>query len=370
MSRLFSPITLGGLGLANRLVVSPMCQYSARDGVPQPWHWMHLGSMATSGAGLVIAEATAVEPEGRISPDDTGLWNEAQEAAFAKLIADIHTYAATPIGVQLAHAGRKAGTLPPWIEGGRALKDGEIDWKTSAPSALPFAEGFRTPAALDTPGMARVRNAFVEAARRADRAGFDAVELHGAHGYLLHEFCSPIANKREDEYGGSLDNRLRFPLEVARDLRAAWPKSKALGARISGSDWTEDGFDADQAAVFAERLKDLGYDYVCVSSGAIAPGIHIPGREPGYQVSLAGTVKAKAGVTTMTVGMIVEPELAEQVIAEGKADMVAIARGFLDDPNWGHHARARLGDPPLPQPQYARAAPDLWPGYPLAHQLD
>jgi len=370
MSRLFSPIRLGGLDLPNRLVVSPMCQYSARDGVPQPWHWKLLGSMATSGAGLVIAEATAVVPEGRISPDDTGLWNEEQEEAFARLIADIRTYSDTAMGIQLAHAGRKAGTLPPWIEGGRALKDGEIDWKTAAPSALPFADGFRTPAALDEAGMARVRSAFAEAARRADRAGFDAVELHAAHGYLLHEFCSPIANRREDAYGGSLDNRLRFPLEVASDLREAWPKSKALGARISGSDWIEDGFDAGQASVFAERLKDLGYDYVCVSSGAIAPGIHIPGREPGYQVHLAEAVKAKVGLTTMAVGMIAEPELAEQILAEGKADMVAIARGVLDDPNWGHHARARLGDPPAPQPQYARAAPDLWPGYALAHQLD
>jgi 2,4-dienoyl-CoA reductase-like NADH-dependent reductase (Old Yellow Enzyme family) len=370
MSALFSPITLGGLTLANRLVVSPMCQYSARDGAPQPWHWRHLGTMATSGAGLVIVEATAVEPAGRISPDDTGLWNEAQEQGYARLIADIRTYCSTPIGIQLAHAGRKAGTLPSWVEGGRPLRDDEIDWAISAPSALAFADGFRTPAALDEAGMARIRRAFAEAAERSARAGFDSVELHAAHGYLLHEFCSPITNKRTDAYGGSLDNRLRFPLEVAADLRAAWPRDRALGARISGSDWTEDGFDAAQSGVFAERLKDLGYDYVCVSSGAIAPGIHIPGREPGYQVPLAEAVKTHTGMTVMAVGMIVEPEFAEQIIAEGKADMVAIARGFLDDPNWGHHARVRLGDEPAPQPQYARAVPGLWPGYVLAHDLD
>jgi 2,4-dienoyl-CoA reductase-like NADH-dependent reductase (Old Yellow Enzyme family) len=367
MSVLFSPIRLAGLELANRVVVSPMCQYSAVDGVPQPWHWRHLGTLALSGAGLVIVEATGVEAAGRISPGDTGLWSDAQETAFTRLIADIRTYCDTPIGIQLAHAGRKASMGIPWVDGGRRRELNEDGWVTSAPSAVPFGEGYPMPEALDAEGMARVIAAFRQAAQRALRAGFDTIEMHGAHGYLIHEFCSPISNLRTDNYGGSLDNRLRFPLEIAAALRAAWPRNKPLGARITGSDWIDGGFTPDDAVVFATRLKDAGFDYVDVSSGAIAPGVQIPGRELGYQVPFAEAVKKHAGIATMAVGMIVDPHQAEDIVASGKADMVSLARGLLDDPNWAHHARAALGEPPdLPKP-YARSGPDLWPGWPVAH---
>jgi 2,4-dienoyl-CoA reductase-like NADH-dependent reductase (Old Yellow Enzyme family) len=366
MSQLFSPIPLGPVTLPNRLVVSPMCQYSAIDGVPQPWHWRHLGTMAISGAGLVIAEATAVEAEGRISPDDTGLWNDAQEAAWTRLIADVRTYSPTALGVQLAHAGRKASTASPW-KGHDYVPPEAGGWVTKGPSAVAF-EPYATPVQMDAGDLAEVREAFAASARRAARAGFDAVELHAAHGYLLHEFCSPLSNLRTDEYGGSLENRLRFPLEVAAAVRAAWPADRILGARITGSDWRDDGFGPEDSAEFARRLKALGYDYVCVSSGGVVPGVKIPGSQPGYQVAFAETVKHEAGIATMAVGMIVEPEQAEALIAEGKADMVAIARAVLDDPNWGHHARARLGDPPALPDQYARAAAGVWPGYPLAHR--
>jgi 2,4-dienoyl-CoA reductase-like NADH-dependent reductase (Old Yellow Enzyme family) len=220
---------------------------------------------------------------------------------------------------------------------------------------------------MDEAGMTVVRDAFANAARRAHRAGFDVVELHAAHGYLMHEFCSPLANKRTDRYGGSLDNRLRFPLEVAAAMREAWPRERPLGARITGSDWIDGGFTPDEAGVFATRLRETGFDYVDVSSGAIAPGIPIPGGELAYQLPFAETVKAASGLPTMTVGMIVDPHQAEAIVASGKADMVSLARAFLDDPNWAHHARAALGDPPAPPVQYARAWPEAWPGWKIAH---
>jgi 2,4-dienoyl-CoA reductase-like NADH-dependent reductase (Old Yellow Enzyme family) len=367
MSALFTPIRLGGVELANRVVVSPMCQYSAIDGVPQPWHWRHLGALATSGAALVFVEATGVEAVGRISPGCTGLWNDAQEAAFTKLIADIRTYSDTPIGIQLAHAGRKASMGIPWVDGGRRREVTEDGWVTCGPSALPFAETYTTPVALDDAGLARVKTAFVDAAKRADRCGFDTIELHGAHGYLVHEFCSPLSNTREDQYGGSLENRLRFPLEIAAALRAVWPTKKALGARITGSDWTEGGFTPQDAAVFAGKLQDLGFDYVDVSSGGNTPTAKIPGGQPGYQLAFAETVKNTTGIATMAVGMIVTPQQAEEIIVTGQADMVSLARAVLDDPHWAHHARAALGEEAaLPLP-YRRSGPDLWPGWKLAH---
>ena len=367
MSTLFTPIQLGGVELPNRVIVSPMCQYSAVEGVPQPWHWRHLGSLALSGAALVIVEATGVEAAGRISPGCTGLWNDAQEAAFATLIADVRTYCDTRLGIQLAHAGRKASMGIPWVENGRRRELNEDGWITYGPTTAPFADTYTTPQALDDAGLARVRDAFVAAAQRADRAGFDAVELHGAHGYLIHEFCSPLSNTRTDQYGGSLENRLRFPLEIAAAVRAAWPKTKALGVRITGSDWTDGGFTPEDAAVFAGKLQDLGYDYVDVSSGGNIPTAKIPGRELGYQVAFADKVKNSTGIATMAVGMIVTPQQAEDIIVSGQADMVCLARAILDDPNWAHHARAALGEASaLPLP-YMRAGPDLWPGWPTAH---
>ena len=372
MSALFSPITLGPLTLPNRVTIAPMCQYSAVDGVPQPWHWQHLGSLALSGASLVIVEATGVEPEGRISPACTGLWNDEQEAAFAKIIADTHTFCNTRFGIQLAHAGRKASTPSPFV-GATSPKVEIADggWEPVAPSAIPFAEGWWTPRALDDAGLERVKAAFVDAARRADRAGFDVVELHAAHGYLLHEFASALANQRTDRYGGSLENRLRFPLEVAEAVRAVWPKGKALGARITGSDWVEGGVTPAEATVFARGLEALGYDFVDVTSGAIRPGVAIPGREPGYQVPFAAEVKANLGGTgglkVSTVGMIVTPQQAEALIVEGKADLIAIARAALDDPRWPIHAAAALGAELRPARQYMGGAPGIWPGYPLAH---
>ena len=367
MSQLFQPIQLGGLGLRNRVMIAPMCQYSAVEGVIQPWHWQHLGSLAISGAGVLVVEATGVEAAGRITLGDTGLWNDAQEAAFKKLIADIATYSDTPIGIQLAHAGRKASTEPPWIDKGRPLTPEEDAWMTVAPSAAPFDEGWHTPEALDDAGMARIKTAFVAATERADRAGFDLVELHGAHGYLFSEFLSPISNKRTDAFGGALENRMRFPLEVAEAVRAVWPKHKALGMRLNGSDWVEGGVTPEETAEVAKHLKALGFDYVHISSGGNVAKAKIPGREPGYQLDFAEVVKtANPDLTVIAVGMIAGAHQAEQVLAEGKADMIALARAALDDPRWPHHAAETLdggSDAPSPWPvQYQRAAGAAWPG--------
>ena len=367
MSLLFQPMKLGGLTLRNRVLIAPMCQYSAKDGVIQPWHWQHLGALAISGAGAVIVEASGVEAIGRISPGDTGLWNDEQEAAFTKLIADIATYSDSPIGVQLAHAGRKASTNPPWIEKGGPLTSQTGAWTTAAPSNIPFTEGWHTPQALDEAGMARIRDAFVESARRADRAGFALVELHGAHGYLFSEFLSPISNQRTDAYGGSLENRMRFPLEVAEAVRAVWPTNKALGMRLNGSDWVEGGVTPDETAEVSRRLKALGFDYVHISSGGNVAKAQIPGREPGYQVEFAEVVKeANPDLTVIAVGMIAGAHQAESILADGKADMIAIARAALDDPRWPHHAAEMLdGDKQTESPwpvQYQRAAGAAWPG--------
>ena len=366
MSALFSPITLGGVTLRNRIAVSPMCQYSARDGAAQPWHWQHLGSMALSGAGVVITEAAAVEAIGRISPEDLGLWTDEHQAVLTKLIADVHSYCDTPFGVQLAHAGRKASTQRPW-DGNGKVDPAQGGWTPEAPSADAFDDTYPEPAALDLAGIVRIREAFVTAAKRADACGFDLIELHGAHGYLLHEFYSPLSNKRTDGYGGSLENRIRFPLEIAKAVRAVWPKSKALGMRITGSDWTEGGWTPEDAVRFAEALKAAGLDYVCVSSGGVAPRIRIPGSEPGYQVPFGAKVKAETGITTMTVGMILNAGQAEAIINSGEADMVALARALLDDPRWPLHAAAALGEAPAYPVQYDRAGPKLWPGYGKAH---
>ncbi|RZJ46772.1 MAG: NADH:flavin oxidoreductase/NADH oxidase [Brevundimonas sp.] len=367
MSQLFTSRAVGPLTLRNRIVVAPMCQYSAVDGVPQPWHAQHLGRLAISGAGLVIVEATGVEAAGRISPADTGLWNDDQETAFAAILNGIRTYSDTPIGIQLGHAGRKASTTPPWI-GNRSVTPEEGAWTTFAPSAIPFKDDWHTPVELDEAGMQRIIDAFVTAAGRALRAGFDLVELHAAHGYLLSEFLSPIANQRTDQYGGSPENRMRFPLRVAQALRDAWPRDKALGARFNGSDWVDDGITVEEVQTFARALHDMGYDYLHVSTGGNVARAHIPGGEPGYQLSFAEAVKsAVPEANVIAVGMIYEPEQAEAIIADGKADFVAIARAILDDPNWPHHAATALGQPEGLPNQYARATQSTWPAYDRIH---
>ncbi|QTC91502.1 NADH:flavin oxidoreductase/NADH oxidase [Brevundimonas goettingensis] len=367
MSLLFSPLAVGPLTLKNRIIIAPMCQYSAVNGVPQPWHAQHLGKLALSGASLVIVEATGVVPEARISWADTGLWNDEQEAGFATLIQQIRTYSDTPIGIQLAHAGRKASTNPPWIErGGPAGPDKA--WQTFSASAEPFRDDWHTPEALDEAGMQRVVDGFVQATGRAQRAGFDAVELHAAHGYLLTQFLSPLSNHRTDDYGGSLENRMRFPLRVAAALRDAWPRTRVLGARLNGSDWTEGGISPDEAVAFSRALHDLGYDYLHLTSGGNVATAKIPGDQPGYQVPFAEAVKAGIPeANVIAVGMIYDAHQAEQIVASGQADAVAIARAVLDDPNWPHHAASALGQPEGLPDQYARATDSTWPGYGRVH---
>jgi 2,4-dienoyl-CoA reductase-like NADH-dependent reductase (Old Yellow Enzyme family) len=360
-SRLFEPIALGGVAFDNRIAVSPMCQYSAEDGCATDWHLQHLGSLSLSGTGLLIAEATAVEPQGRITPCCLGLYSDANEAALARAVALCRRWGAAKLGIQLAHAGRKASVHVPW-EGGKPLAASEGAWPTVAPSALAFDAGWPAPRALDASGLKQIRDAFAGAARRALRLGFDLVELHGAHGYLLHSFLSPIANRRNDGYGGGLDGRMRFPLEVAAAVREVWPRDRALGMRITGSDWIEGGLGPDDAAIFARALAGIGFDYVCVSSGGISPEARIK-IAPGYQVPFAERVKrASPGLAVQTVGMIAAPAQAEAIIAEGRADCVALARAFLADPRWAWHAADALGAEAACPPQYRRARPDLWPG--------
>ncbi|MBW8733017.1 MAG: NADH:flavin oxidoreductase/NADH oxidase [Asticcacaulis sp.] len=356
MSALFSPISLRDLSLRNRIVISPMCQYSAEDGKATDWHMLHLGHLALSGAGLLCIEATAVEADGRITPADLGLWDDATEAALARVMAAIRRYSQIPVGVQLAHAGRKASTRVPW-EGGRQIAPGAPGggWRTHAPSAIPFYDGDAAPNALDGAGLVRVRDAFAAAARRADRLGIDAIEVHAAHGYLLHEFLSPLSNHRSDGYGGSLENRMRFPLEVFDAVRAAFPASKPVGVRVSATDWVEGAWDIEQTVAFVEALKARGVDWIDASSGGNSPHQKIT-VGPGYQVPFAERIKA-TGVTTFAVGLITEPKAAEAIVAEGKADCVALARAMLYDPRWPWHAAAELGAQVDAPPQYWRSQP-------------
>jgi NADPH2 dehydrogenase len=365
---LFAPFSMRGLTLSNRIAVAPMCQYSAVDGVPTDWHLQHLASLSMSGAALLMIEATHVEAIGRITHGCLGLWNDAQEAAIKRIVDDCHRFSpGLAIGMQLAHAGRKASSRLPW-KGGAGLAPDEAPWETVAPSALTFDDTRTLPVALDRAGMDRIKAAFVQAAERAERIGIDLLEMHGAHGYLVHEFLSPISNRRTDEYGGSLANRMRFPLEVFAAVRAAWPSDKPLGARITGRDWLDGGIDETEAAAFASALREMGCDYCCVSSGGIIGGKAAP-RIPtsqGYQVFLADHVRRHSGVPTRAVGLIVEPGYADGVVRDGKADMVALARGFLDDPRWGWHAAEALGATIAYPPQYERSAPSLWRGTKLA----
>ncbi|MFN3656642.1 MAG: NADH:flavin oxidoreductase/NADH oxidase [Pseudolabrys sp.] len=358
MSALFSPYNLAGLDLSNRLVVSPMCQYSGDDGCANDWHLIHLGMLANSGAGLVVVEATHVERHGRITHGCLGLYSDRNEAALARALAAARWAGNAKFGIQLAHSGRKGSAQRPW-EGGASLKAADDPWETIAASPLPFGDGWQTPREATEADFNRVRDCFVNAARRALRIGFDSIELHMAHGYLLHGLMSPLSNKRTDAYGGSWENRTRFPLSVARAVRAVVPKGVPLGARITGSDWREGGLTPDDAVALAKMLKAEGIDFLCVSSGGNAADIRNP-SEPGYNVAIAARVKKDANIPTRTVGLIVTPEQAEAVVAKGEADMVAIGRAFLDDPHWGWHAAKALGDDIPRPPQYARAGPKLW----------
>jgi 2,4-dienoyl-CoA reductase-like NADH-dependent reductase (Old Yellow Enzyme family) len=354
MTRLFSPFALRGLTLPNRIVVSPMCQYSADEGRATAWHLMHLGSLALSGAGMLCIEATAVEADGRITLGDLGLYDDATEAALRPVLAAIRQHSKIAVAMQLAHAGRKASSQLPW-HGGQLLAADQGRWATFAPSPIPQRPDEPPPTALDDAGLARIRAAFATAARRAARLGLDGLELHAAHGYLLHEFLSPIANQRGDAYGGSLDNRMRFPLEVFDAVRAAFPAERPVGIRVSASDWLDGGWDLAQTVVFARALREHGADWIDASSGGISAQQKIT-LGPGYQVPFAEAIKA-TGVATIAVGLITSAAQAEAIVASGKADLVALARGMLYDPRWAWHAAAELGAIVEAPPQYWRAPP-------------
>jgi 2,4-dienoyl-CoA reductase-like NADH-dependent reductase (Old Yellow Enzyme family) len=356
MSKLFSPIKLGPLELANRIAIAPMCQYSADEGFPTDWHMIHLGHLALSGAGLLIIEATAVTPEGRISPDDLGLWTDEHAAALEPIVNAVRRHAPIKIAIQLAHAGRKASSEVPWQGGANIPPDHARGWQTVAPSAVPHAEGETVPLALDAEGLQRVKDGFVAAARRADALGLDAIELHGAHGYLLHQFLSPLSNQRTDEYGGALENRIRFPLEVFQAVRAAVSPEMVVGMRISATDWVEGGWDLEQSIVLARELEKLGCQFIHVSSGGLSPQQRIP-VGPGYQIDFAARIKAETAMPTIGVGLITEAAHAEEIVASGRADMVALARAMLYDPRWPWHAAAELGAHVSAPPQYWRSQP-------------
>lgn len=356
MSTLFSPFRLGTRVLKNRIVVSPMCQYSAENGCATDWHMIHLGHLALSGAGLLFVEATAVSPEGRIAASDLGLWSDDNEAALRRVVDAIRRYAPPlALGIQLAHAGRKASTDVPWA-GGHFILPEQGGWQTLAPSALAYAPGDAAPRALDTAGLERVRGEFVTAAQRAERLGFDVIELHAAHGYLLHEFLSPLSNVRDDRYGGSLENRMRFPLEVFDAMRAALHADVPLGVRISATDWVEGGWDIAQSLAFAEALRRRGCAFIDVSSGGLSPAQQIP-VAPGYQLPFAAQIRGETGMPTMAVGLITDPHQAENIVAGGHADLVALARGMLYDPRWPWHAAAELGARADAPKQYWAAPP-------------
>ncbi len=340
------------LTLRNRIFVSPMCQYSCRDGLPNDWHMVHLGSRAVGGAAMVIAEATAVAPEGRISPSDCGLWNDAQAEAFAPIAHFIATQDAIP-AIQLGHAGRKASVMPPWQGGGAAQEDAG-GWQPVAPSALPFGPGSPQPRELEVADLERIAAQFEASARRALKAGFQVVEIHMAHGYLLHQFLSPLSNQRDDAFGGRLENRMRLPLEVAHRVRAIWPEELPVMVRISVTDWMDGGWDLHQSLVLCEHLKELGVDLIDCSSGGLVPDAVIPAA-PGFQTPFAAEIRKKVGIATGTVGLITAAVQAEQILATGSADVVLLARELLRDPHWPIHAAAELkADHPWPV-QYERA---------------
>lgn len=352
VSKLFEPIALRGVTLENRVVVSPMCQYSAIDGAANDWHVVNLGSYALSGPALVFFEATHVSPEGRITPRCLGLYSDDDEAGMARVVQYVRTWTRSKIGVQLAHAGRKGSTLPPWEGDGGAFR-GPGSWQPVAPSAVAYDDGWHVPRALDEVGLQKVRDDFVAAALRAQRLGLDVIELHFAHGYLAHQFLSPLSNHRTDAYGGSLENRMRFPLELFDAVRAAWLQEKPLGVRVSATDHVEGGWDLDQTIAFTKELARRGCDFIDVSSGGLSPLQKIDVK-PGYQVPYARAIREASGLPSIAVGAITESKQAEEIVASGAADMVALARGFIRDPRWTWSAADELGGDPFVPPQYQR----------------
>lgn len=352
MSRLFTPLKIRDVTFRNRVFVSPMCQYSSRDGLPTDWHLIHLGSRAVGGAGLVMVEASAVTPEGRISPSDSGIWSDTHTEAFQRITRFVAEQGAVP-GIQLAHAGRKASMDLPW-RGGRPLATTAGGWTPVAPSAVPFNEGYTVPRALHATELNQVVEAFAAATQRAHKAGFKCIEIHMAHGYLLHEFLSPLANRRSDEYGGSLENRMRLPLRVAAAVREVWPSHLPLLVRISATDWAESGWDEDQSVELSRHLKECGVDMIDCSSGGMIATAVIPSG-PGFQTPYAERIRREAGIATAAVGLITAPAQAEHILSTGQADAVFLAREMLRDPYWPLHAAAVLRvdiDWPL---QYQRA---------------
>lgn len=354
MPHLFDPLALRSVALRNRIAVSPMCQYSAEEGVPNDWHLVHLGARAVGGAGLVFTEATAVEPRGRISAADTGLWNDQQAEAWARIAHFIAAQGAAP-GIQLAHAGRKASTARPW-EGGGPVAPASGGWETVAPSALPFAPGHPAPRALAIGELSPLVHAFRAAAARAKEIGFRALEIHAAHGYLLHEFLSPLTNQRTDAFGGPFENRIRLLIQVVQAVRAEWPQALPLFVRLSTTDWVPGGWDVDQSVELSRVLKQAGVDAIDCSSGGAVPDAKVP-VGPGYQVPAAGRIRREAGISTMAVGLITEPEQAERIVREGQADLVALGREELRNPHFPLHAARALGAPCAWPPQYLRAKP-------------
>ena len=356
MSQLFSPLPLGPLQLPNRIVIAPMCQYSATDGRVGSWHAMHYGQLAQSGAGLLIVEATAVQAIGRISWADAGLWDDGCAEAWQPVLASIRQWSDMPLGVQLAHAGRKAGCDVPWLGGGQLAADDARSWATVSASAQPYAQDERAPLALDEAGIAGVIADFAGAARRAQALGFELIEIHAAHGYLLHQFLSPLSNRRDDRWGGSLENRMALLLAVFDAVKAAVAPSMAVGVRISGTDWVEGGWDLAQSQALAQVLEARGCHFIHVSSGGLDARQQIP-LGPGYQVPLAQAIKAVVAMPVIAVGLITEPAQAESILVSGQADAIALARGILYDPRWPWHAAAALGAQLQPARQYLRCQP-------------
>ncbi len=357
-AQLLTPFTMRSLTLPDRIVVSPMCQYMANDGSANDWHLMHLGQFAMGAGGLVITEATHVSAAGRITPRCLGLYSDDNEKALKHVIDFCRRLGVAQLGIQLAHAGRTASTPPPF-DGGKPLTPEEGAWTTLAPSALSFAPDWHVPKALDAAGMAQVKQQFVDATKRAQRIGFDLIEMHAAHGYLMHEFLSPISNQRTDQYGGSTENRMRFPLEVFDAMRAAWPQDKPLGVRVSATDWVDGGLVPEEIVAFAKALKQRGCDFIDASSGQNDPRQKIP-FAPGYNVPFAEKIRKEAGIPTMAVGMITKPAQAEEIVSGGKADLIAIARAAMDDPRWAWHAARELGGEVPYAPNYVRCSPAVW----------
>lgn len=356
-SALFTPFNLRGLEMPNRIVVAPMCQYSAVDGTVNDWHLMHLGQFAIGGNGLLFVEATGTEPEGRITPGCVGLWSDENEAALKRILDFCNAYGNTPVGIQLAHAGRKASVDVPW-KGGKPLSSDNGAWQTVGPSAESYTDGWHIPEAMTDETLERVKTSFVEAAKRSVRLGFKAIEIHNAHGYLMHQFLSPISNRRNDAYGGSPEGRMKYPLEIFDAVRGVVPDDIPVGVRISATDWVEGGWDITGSVAYAKELKARGCDFIDVSSGGNSPDQKIP-VGPGYQTHFAAEVRRESGLPTMAVGKITDPIQAEHIVKTGQADMVSLARGMLYDPRWAWHAAETLRGYAAFPPQYQRSHPAM-----------